>query len=196
MSQHCSRLQRIWQARTGDRMLSEDIAQETALVVLRRLKGQGVDDPDKLANFIYGTAINVHRNMQRKHARLSMDDEMVARATDPAGGPEDEALRDERRQSARETIENLPVSRDRDVLRRVLVYQQRKDEICDATALNTQHYDRVAYRARRRAAALQESAAGTTSRDRPNRTHAETASGNTATGFAKSSSKSGESPDT
>src|SRR5690349_193294 len=61
----------------GDYGLLQDLVQETLLIVIQRLRGEGIDDPQKLAAFAAQTARNLAIASLRKAERQS---EMPIRA--------------------------------------------------------------------------------------------------------------------
>ena len=69
LEQLCEAVRRKWLGRTGDRMLAEDIAQETALIVLERFAGDGLEDPAKLGAFFHQTARYLHIGAVRQGQR-------------------------------------------------------------------------------------------------------------------------------
>ena len=69
---------------TGDRALSEDIAQDTFLVAWRTLPS--LRDPSKLGEWLRGIARNLARKARRRRAVAALDDcGELAAADDPAG---------------------------------------------------------------------------------------------------------------
>ena len=77
----------------GDRGLLQDLVQETLLIVLQRLRGEGVDDPQRLAAFAAQTARNLAIASLRKaeRQRTDVDSEATERNADPARGVESRA---------------------------------------------------------------------------------------------------------
>src|ERR1044072_9425956 len=57
----------------GDHGLLQDLVQETLLVVIRRLRGAGIEDPEKLAAFAAQTARNLAIASHRKAERQKTD---------------------------------------------------------------------------------------------------------------------------
>ena len=135
---------------TQDPHRAEDIAQETLIVVIEKLRNGAIRKPDLLTSFIYSTARYIYYGWLRKldnqvELREGMDD-VISPETEPETaiqGYEDLAV-------VHELIGQLPVQRDREVLSRHYIYDQTKPEICEALELSLNHYDRVISRARSR----------------------------------------------
>ena len=155
LEQLCEAVRRKWLGRTGDRMLAEDIAQETALIVLERFAGDGLEDPAKLGAFFHQTARYLHIGAVRQGQRTlaTTPDRFDDYATSDRS-PEQQLQAAEHRLLINAVLEHIQQERDRDLLTRALVCQQNKPEICEALELSASHYDRVAYRAKQRAANL------------------------------------------
>src|SRR4051812_28895408 len=72
----------------GDIGLLQDLVQETLLVVIQRLRGPGIDDPQKIAAFAAQTARNLAIASLRKaeRQRTDVDSEATDRKPDPCRG--------------------------------------------------------------------------------------------------------------
>lgn len=135
--------------RSQDFALAEDLAQETLLTVLNRLREGTIDEPEYLNRFIQQTAKYVYIAWTRKRSnqtefRESVDDSPDESAVDSA------YEREETRRIVREMINSITVPRDKDLLYRYYVHDQDKAVICDELSLSTEHFDRVISRARSR----------------------------------------------
>ena len=75
----------------GDHGLLQDLVQETLLIVIQRLRGAGIDDPQKLAAFAAQTARNLAIASLRKTERQRTDVDSAAtdRNADPSRGVEE-----------------------------------------------------------------------------------------------------------
>lgn len=142
----------ILRIRCSDPELCKDLAQEALQVALLRLRAGKVDQPEALAGFLRGTAINLLANELRRSERRLADassdwmDELVGDTEDPAQLAESEDLA----RSMREVIGAMKVPRDRELLWRYYVDQAPKDQLCVSLALSAEHFDRVLHRARTR----------------------------------------------
>src|SRR6187402_812751 len=116
----------------GDHGLLQDLVQETLLVVLQRLRGAGIDDPQKLAAFAAQTARNLAiaslRKTERK--RTDVDSEATDRNADRMQGVEEIAADVESALAVRALLRELPQPRDRLMLKRFYLEDHDKEVIC------------------------------------------------------------------
>jgi RNA polymerase sigma-70 factor (ECF subfamily) len=137
----------------GDPALSDDLHQETFRVVLERLRGEGIGEPERLAGFILRTGRNLflgsYRKRERRGEGASLDDDAVE-VSDPAPGQLSTILREEEIQKVRRLIGELGTGRDRQILFRFYVAEEEKERICSDLDLSTLHFNRVLFRARQR----------------------------------------------
>jgi len=138
--------------RSNDPTDAEDFHQEAFRLVIERLRARELEDPEKLAQFIRNTATNVLIGSYRKHARRNTTSDMdsVFRSADPTPGIIDRISSERRRALVRELLQELPVERDREVLRRFYLTVDDKAVICTDLELTPTHFDRVLYRAKQR----------------------------------------------
>lgn len=131
--------------------LAEDLHQETFRVVIERLRGAGLDDPDRLGGFLHQTARHLYLGAARKAARRKTDGESaMPDLDDPAPGPLDATLTGERTALVRRLLAELRPERDRQILFRYYLAEEPKERICAALDLDGTHFDRVLYRAKGR----------------------------------------------
>ena len=161
LSALCEAVRRKWLTQTGDRMLAEDIAQETALIALERFDGIEQAAPEQLAAFFYRTARFLHLGHVRRSTRVGLQPpEAIDQLPNGNRNPEAELERTESRSRLRAALASLAQPRDRDMLTRLLLCEQQKAEVCVALSLSASHFDRVRHRAKERArAAVLETAA-------------------------------------
>jgi len=55
--------------RTGDPALAEDMCQETLRIAIEKLRGEPINEAERLAAYLHGVAVNLVRNEWRKSAR-------------------------------------------------------------------------------------------------------------------------------
>jgi len=138
----------------GDPALSDDLHQETFRVVLERLRGEGIGEPERLAGFILRAGRNLflgsYRKRERRGEGASLDDDAAVEASDPAPGQLSTILREEEIQKVRRLIGELGTGRDRQILFRFYVAEEEKERICSDLDLSTLHFNRVLFRARQR----------------------------------------------
>ncbi len=141
-----------------DPELAQDLTQDTLLLVLEKIRRGEVQDPERLAGFIHGTARNLLLAHRRKHSRfvpLGEEPSTERRAVENAhgnrkSGPLDDLLRKEESRLVRQLLEELAVERDRELLTRFYLSHQDKAAICADLAIDEDHFRRVLFRARER----------------------------------------------
>ena len=137
----------------GDPDLAEDLHQETFRVVLERLRGEGIGEPERLAGFILGTGRNLFLGGWRKRARRGEGtslDAIEADPRDPVPDQLDRVLQEEEILKVRRLIGELGTDRDRQILFRFYVAEEGKERICADLGLDSLHFNRVLFRARQR----------------------------------------------
>lgn len=142
----------VLRRRTSDTSLAEDLAQDTFRIALERLRKESIDKPESLAGFLYSTARNLLIAHQRKEWRRATvpDTEAVDRIPDESRNPYQEVSREQVSRMVRQLLDELTVPRDREILLRVYVRDEDKEEICRALGLDSLHFNRVLHRARQR----------------------------------------------
>ena len=133
----------------GDYGLLQDLVQETLLVVIQRLRGAGIDEPQKLAAFAAQTA----RNLALVTAQAERQEKMLnrmrrngrdrRRARQPCRGHE-AAL------AVRALLRELPQPRDRLMLKRFYLDDHEKEIICQEMDLTEAAFNQALSRARKR----------------------------------------------
>lgn len=136
----------------GDHGLLEDLVQETLLIVLQRLRGAGIQEPDKLAAFAAQTARNLAIASQRKveRQRTDLDSDATERNADPARGVAAVAEDVEAALAVRALLRELPQARDRLMLKRFYLDDEDKEVICQEMQLSEAAFNQALSRARRR----------------------------------------------
>lgn len=137
--------------RTGNSSIANDLTQDTFIVVLQKLRAGELRQHSSLAGFIRQVAVNLSIQHFRKEKRYVQTPDEIFEL--------DGALRDKKDrkvdfEAARTLLENaleqLAVSRDREILRRFYLSDDDKEVICRDLGLSTTHFDRVLYRAKQR----------------------------------------------
>lgn len=132
--------------------LAADLRQEALMVVIQRLRDEGLAEPEKLAAFLYQTAINLAKGEARTYFRRNThpDFEAVERAATREPLLVDRLERRELGKIVQTLLEELGQERDREILRRFYLREEAKESICASLDLTPAHFDRVLYRARQR----------------------------------------------
>jgi len=136
----------------GDVGLLQDLVQETLLVVIQRLRGDGIDDPTRIAAFAAQTARNLAIASLRKteRQRTDVDTEATDRNADPA--PSVVAISEdlEAALAVRALLRELPQPRDRLMLKRFYLEDHDKEIICREMQLSEAAFNQALSRARKR----------------------------------------------
>src|SRR5688500_8472060 len=136
----------------GDAGLPQDLVQETLLVVIQRLRGAGIDEPQRLAAFAAQTARNLAIASLRKAERqkTDVDSDATNRNADPGQGVVGIASDREAALAVRALLRELPQPRDRLMLKRFYLDDHDKDTICREMDLTEAAFNQALSRARRR----------------------------------------------
>ena len=135
-----------------DRALSEDLTQDTLLVVLQRARDGTIHNPSALASFARNTAVNKLIASKRVvvNRKTTADTELVERTPDALDSPMSGAAERDLRRMVVDALAGMNQPRDRDILTRHYLAGDTKAATCAALKLSPAHYDRVLYRARQR----------------------------------------------
>jgi extracellular factor (EF) 3-hydroxypalmitic acid methyl ester biosynthesis protein len=135
-----------------DEQVAWDLHQETFLIVIRKLRRESLEHPERLAAYVHNTAVHLwHASLRKEIGRK----ELLARyfgADEPAcyEDPGESCAREDEALRVRAAIDALPVERDRRILREVYLWDVGKPEVCRRLDLTPVHFDRVIHRARER----------------------------------------------
>ncbi|MEL7538502.1 MAG: hypothetical protein AAFZ58_03895 [Pseudomonadota bacterium] len=142
----------------GDIPLAEDIHQDVFRIVIERLRGDGIDDPTRLAGFIQSTGKFqvIGRKRRQRRRNTYADSELIEETVSNSTEHVDDIYSEQMRDAVRALLSELPNDRDRALLTRYFLYQESKASICNALELSDLHFNRVLYRAKARFRALVE----------------------------------------
>lgn len=142
----------LLRVRCSDRELCRDLVQDTLATVLIRLRREPLDEPEAVAGFLRGTALNLLANALRRseHRLTRSDEDWIAQVADESSGPYETLESEDMVSVVRELIADLKVERDRELLWRHYVHDEPKERLCAAFDLAPEHFDRVLHRARAR----------------------------------------------
>lgn len=149
----------LLRAELRDFALADDLCHEAFRIVLERLARQPLEDPSRLAAFLAQTARHLvmeHRKRVRLHDTHTGQQAAVEALTDPQPDASYAVLQETRVRAVRQLLQEMSRARDREILVRVYLEDQDKDEVCRALAIDDAHYKRVLHRARSRLAELLE----------------------------------------
>ncbi len=136
-----------------DFALADDLCNETFRIVLERLKTQPLEDPGGLGSFLAQTARNLVIAHRRKAGRQRTETGHQATLEATAAADADPALILQSRSrvaAIRKVLEEIPLVRDREILVRVYLYDQDKEQVCRELGIGAEHYKLVVHRARER----------------------------------------------
>ena len=136
--------------KVGDRARAEDLMHDTMMIVLGHLRGDGVKQPEYLDRYVHQTAKFTFIGWLRKRDNQNELRDNVDDVSDEQVSVVDMLSLEQLRALVRKVIEELPVYRDREILRRFYLLDQAKPTICEALELSVTHFDRVINRARNR----------------------------------------------
>lgn len=138
--------------RIGDDERARDLLQETFCIAIEKLRSIELDNPERLAGYLRGIAIRVAQNAGRRRNRepYGMEIEAVAAIQDSEPRQFENIAMEETASAVHELLESMPVERDRELLIRLYVYDQEKEQIRHALGLDSLHFNRVLFRAKKR----------------------------------------------
>jgi RNA polymerase sigma-70 factor (ECF subfamily) len=123
------------------------------------LRGQPLEDPDKLARYLAQTARFLARSSERvvrRQKTVTGQQEMIEGVADPEADPVEASQSDALARAVRHLLKEIPNVRDREILVRTYLRDEDRDQICRELGIDEDHYRRVVSRARGRFRALLE----------------------------------------
>lgn len=137
--------------RVRDPEVAADILQDAAVTTLEKLRSGEIAHPEKLGGYLYRVALNHLRNHHRKDRTALSSAEALDELPAPANDLDWELVgRPQWARAARRVLEELPVSRDREVLIRFYLEDEDRETISRELGLSEEHFNRVIFRARNR----------------------------------------------
>jgi RNA polymerase sigma-70 factor (ECF subfamily) len=136
----------------GDFELSRDVCQEALLILLRRLRATGLDDPAGLEAFAAQTVRNLIIAARRKKVRqrTASDWEALEGVPDPRPLVPSAEAAGRLGTLLKQLLAELPGERDRAILTRFYLNEDDKSEICRDLNLTDLGFNQVLFRARNR----------------------------------------------
>jgi RNA polymerase sigma-70 factor (ECF subfamily) len=147
--------------RTRDPQLALDLAQETFRIAIEKLRQSPLEQVERVAAYLRGTAVNLASADVRKNVRrgTTADSDAVDAAAADIAGPFDQVSLEQVQRLVRKLLDELPVQRDREILVKTYLQDEDKSAICEALGVDSAHYNRVLFRAKQRFRELLTSAA-------------------------------------
>ena len=137
--------------RSRDRQLAEDVAQETWVLVLQKVRENQLRDKRKLAAFIIQIAKNqliMRQRARQRHNHVGEDE--AGEIVDQGSTPEQSYVDAQLGHTVRRLLAEMTVDRDRELLNSFYLKGEDKKVLCERYELSSAHFDRVMYRARER----------------------------------------------
>lgn len=126
----------------------DDIVQDVLTEVLARLRRGAIADPRALPQYLQVSIRNACTAHYRRVTRLHAVESLAGMGV-PAD-PAELEMHQERARMLRVLVAELPVARDRELLRRFYLLEQSREEVCGALGIEEDHFRRVVHRARQR----------------------------------------------
>jgi len=136
--------------------LHMDIVQDAFILVIAKLKKQEVNQLKTIRAYLRTCAINIGYEYLRKNKKYvsAVDQDYLDFFEDEQAGILDQMEWQEGVDHVKQVIDELPTSRDRDILTQFYFEDQDKLQVCENLDLSPTHFDRVIYRAKQRLKAL------------------------------------------
>jgi len=138
---------------TRDEAAADDLYQETFRLVIEKVRGGELRQPERLPGFVSSMARNLFIGSARRGTRRQKwhgDSAATETAPDPAPGQLTRLLARERAATVRHVLAELKNDRDREILSRYYIAGEDKEDICRDLDLTDLHFNRVLFRARQR----------------------------------------------
>ena len=143
---------RIVLAKSRDPALVDDLAQDTLLLTLMKIRQGQINEPQKLPGYIVSIANNLLIEYYRKNKRRNTESdlEMIGRVAADSRGPYAETERQDLMDALKHAIGELSQERDRVLLREYFFKGIEKQQLCKQLDVEPEHFDRLKYRALQR----------------------------------------------
>ncbi len=129
----------------------EDLAQDTWVIVIEKIRAGKIKHPKQLSTFILQTGKYLQVMSFRREERLRSDSKVILELLpDSAQNPQIEIDKKLNAKIIRKLINDLYPPRDREMLLRFYIHDESIDLICKDLELSNVHFHRVLYRARKR----------------------------------------------
>ena len=134
----------------------DDLVQDVLSGVLERLRAGAIHDPAALPAYVQSAVVYATSAEYRRRRPTQPETAIEQLADSESPGARLDAAQLAR--MLRALLAEMPVPRDREILRRFYLEEEDKDSVCRALAIDPGHFHRVMFRARERFRALIEEA--------------------------------------
>ncbi|WDE05285.1 sigma-70 family RNA polymerase sigma factor [Thalassomonas viridans] len=135
-----------------DPELTKDILQDSFIVIINNARENLIENPATLASYIRKVGVHLliaHFRKEKRRATTPAQDIQIY-SDDKIPGLFQHLSAQDILQKVQQLIDEMPVQRDKELLRDFFVYGKDKEQICTAMELSCEHFDKVLYRARQR----------------------------------------------
>jgi RNA polymerase sigma factor (sigma-70 family) len=145
-------LLQVFQCRNIDRDTADDLLQRTFLQVIKKIRTEGLEDPEKLGGYLYRTACKMATAYWRGELahRHEHDRQLLASVEDDALTLEERVDHEQLARHVRDLMDCLPLQRDREVLERFYLREEPRTSIRESLKLTDLQFNQVLWRARQR----------------------------------------------
>ncbi len=131
----------------------EDLRQEVFLRVLRSLRGNSLEHPERLGAFVNSVCNHVLLEHFRAQGRTEPWDDDAPEPRSPDPGVEQEVMGAQSRRQVQALLQDLP-QRDRAILRAIFFEERDKDSVCREYGVQRDYLRVMLHRAKNRLRAL------------------------------------------
>jgi len=135
---------------------AEDLLQRTFIVAVKKIRSGGLSDPSNIGGYLYRTACNLATEYWRGELSRDYDRDPKSLSTlqDDALSLDERLDHEQLAHCVRTLMDQLPVARDREVLKRFYLDEEPRTTIRDSLALSELQFNHVLWRARQRFGAI------------------------------------------
>jgi RNA polymerase sigma factor (sigma-70 family) len=132
--------------------VAEDLLQRTFLQAIKKIRLEGLNDPSNLGGYLYRTACKLAASYWRGELvrEYDSDSARLENIKDQALSLEERLEHEQLAQCVRALMEELPLSRDREVLERLYIHEEPRAQIRESLRLTDVQFNQVLWRARQR----------------------------------------------
>jgi len=145
-------LRRLLVRHARDPALAADLLNDAICTTLEKWRAGQIERPELICGYVFQVALNLLRNHRRSIAERPerrADSEVLERTQGNVASM-DELVETGMAQRVRGLLQRLGNTRDRVILKRFYLDEERKDVICSELGLAADQFDKVLHRARAR----------------------------------------------